>query len=65
MDSYFDNEPKKTTAFFVSLGAIALFTLMGLGIDGDEFLQRNLLGIPIWYFYLIFLIDTLYLLSVV
>lgn len=64
MDNYFDNEPKKTTSFYVALAALALFTLMGLGIDGDEFLQRDLLHIPIWYFYLIFLVDALAILSI-
>jgi hypothetical protein len=64
MDNYFDNEPKKTTSFYVALGALALFTLMGLGIDGDEFLQRNLLQIPSWYFYFIFLVDALAIFSI-
>ena len=64
MDNYFDNEPQKTTSFYVALGSLALFTLMGLGIDGDEFLQRDLLNIPIWYFFMIFLVDAFSLLSI-
>jgi hypothetical protein len=64
MDNYFDDEPQKTTSFYVALGALALFTLMGLGIDGDEFLQRKLLNIPNWYFYVIFFVDVLSLLSI-
>ncbi|SFH97099.1 hypothetical protein [Halpernia frigidisoli] len=64
MDNYFDNEPKKTTPFYLALGALALFTLMGLGIDGDEFLQRDTLQIPIWYFFMIFFVDAMSLLSI-
>lgn len=64
MDNYFDDEPKKTTGFYLALGALALFTLMGLGIDGDEFLQKNTLLIPQWYFYIIFLVDALSLISI-
>lgn len=63
--NYFENEPKKSTGFYLSIAALALFTLMGLGIDGDEFLQRDLLNIPQWYFYLIFTVDFLALLSLV
>lgn len=64
-DNYFKDEPKKTPGFYITLAALALFTLMGLGIDGDEFLQRATLNIPDWYFYLIFSIDALALLSLV
>ena len=64
MDNYFDGESKKTTSFYFALGALALFTLMGVGIDGDEFLQRHLLNIPQWYFYTVFLVDVLSLLSI-
>lgn len=63
MKHYFDNEPKKNPFFYFVIGALALFTLMGIGIDGDEFLQRSTLRIPEWYFYLIFSVDILALLS--
>lgn len=63
--NYFENEPKKSSGFYLSIGALALFTLMGLGIDGDEFLQRETLNIPDWYFYIIFLIDILAFLSLI
>lgn len=65
MDNYFDNEPQKTLSFYLALGALALFTLMGLGMDGDEFLQHKLLNIPIWYFYIIFTVDFFSLLSII
>ncbi|WP_417429449.1 hypothetical protein [Halpernia sp.] len=65
MDNYFDKEPKKTLSFYLALASLALFTLMGIGMDGDEFLQHNLLNIPIWYFYLIFTVDFFSLLSLV
>lgn len=65
MENYFENEPKKTSSFYVALGALALFTLMGLGTDGDEFIQYQFLNIPKWYFYIIFLVDALSLLSLI
>lgn len=64
-ESYFENEPKKTAAFYIALGGLALFTLMSLGVDGDEFLQRKIIHIPDWYFYIVFGIDFLALLSLV
>lgn len=63
-ESYFQNEKKRTTTFYVALGSLALFTLMSVGLDGDEFLQRKTINIPDWYFYLIFSIDFLALLSI-
>lgn len=62
-DNYFQDEPKITTTFYVAIGALALFTLMGLGLDGDEFLQRESLNIPDWYFFVVFSVDILALLS--
>lgn len=64
-DAYFKDEPKKTAGFYITLAALALFTLMGLGMDGDEFLQRKTLNIPDWYFILIFSVDALALISLV
>ena len=63
--NYFGDEPKKSTGFYLSLAALALFTLMGIGIDGDEFLQRKVLNIPEWYFYIIFAVDFMAILSLV
>lgn len=60
MDNQFANEsPKKNLGFILSLAALLLFTLMGIGIDSDEFGQRTALKIPDWYFYVIFLVDLL------
>lgn len=63
--SYFENEPKKTAGFYISIAALALFTLMGFGIDLDEFTQRQEVNIPDWYFYFVFTIDALAILSLV
>lgn len=64
MNEEFSNEsPKKDLGFFLSLAALLLFTLMGVGIDYDEYLQQNDLNIPGFYFMLIFLIDLLMLLG--
>ncbi len=64
MNEEFSNEsPKKDLGFILSLAALLLFTLMGVGIDYDEYLQQNDLNIPGFYFMLIFLTDLLMLLG--
>ncbi len=64
MNENFANEsPKKDFGFILSLAALLLFSLMGIGIDGDEFVQHQEMSIPIWYFYLIFSIDFLMIIS--
>ncbi|MBH1959155.1 MAG: hypothetical protein I8H68_03505 [Flavobacteriia bacterium] len=66
MKEEFSNEsPKKDLGFILSLAALLLFTLMGIGIDYDEYLQQNDLNIPGFYFMLIFFIDLLMLLGLV
>ncbi len=66
MNEEFSNEsPKKDLGFILSLAALLLFTLMGVGIDYDEYLQQNDLNIPGFYFMLIFFIDLLMLLGLV
>lgn len=61
--NYFGTEPKKTTSFYVAMAVLALFTLMGIGVDVDEFIQHESIQIPTWYFYLIFAVDALALLG--
>jgi len=61
--SYFDEDPKKGLGFILALAALFLFTIMGLGIDVDEYLQHKDLNIPRWYFYIIFSIDTLMIIT--
>lgn len=66
MDENFKNEdPKKDLGFILSLGALLLFSLMGIGIDTDEFLQRTELRIPMDYFLIIFSVDLLMILGIV
>lgn len=64
-NDFSDESPKKDMGFILSLGALLLFSLMGLGIDTDEFLQRSELHIPQNYFYLIFGIDLLMIVGIV
>jgi hypothetical protein len=45
-NNYFENEPKYTSGFYIAIAALALFTMMGFGIDFDEFQQRESLNIP-------------------
>lgn len=61
--SYFDEDPKKGLGFILALAALLLFTIMGVGIDVDEYLQHEFLNIPKWYFYFIFSIDILMMVS--
>ncbi|CAA7195474.1 hypothetical protein [Chryseobacterium potabilaquae] len=63
--SYFDENPKKGWGFIGAFLALMLFTMMGLGIDGDEYLQHEYLNIPRGYFYIIFTIDGLMILSLI
>lgn len=63
--SYFDEDPKKGLGFILTLASLLLFTIMGLGIDVDEYLQHEYLNIPTWYFYVIFSIDILMVISLV
>lgn len=63
--NYFDEDPKKGLGFILTVVALLLFTIMGLGIDFDEYLQQEFLNIPQWYFYVIFSIDALMVISLV
>lgn len=63
--SYFDEDPKKGLGFILTIAVLLLFTIMGLGIDVDEYLQHEFLNIPRWYFYVIFSIDVLMMISLV
>ncbi len=66
MKEEFKNEsPKKDMGFILSLGALLLFTLMGIGIDTDEYLQRVELYIPGNYFLLIFGVDLLMIIGLI
>lgn len=63
--SYFDVDPKKGLGFILALASLLLFTVMGMGIDIDEYLQHEYLNIPRWYFYVIFTIDALMAISLI
>lgn len=66
MNEEFSNEsPKKDLGFILSFSALLLFTLMGIGIDSDEYVQQNDLNIPGFYFILIFLIDLLMIIGLI
>lgn len=66
-NNYFEGEsPQKGIGFIISLIGLSLFTIMGIGIDVDQFVQQKEgnIFIPNWYFYLIFFIDTIIVLSI-
>lgn len=64
-DEFQNESPKKDLGFILSLGALLLFTLMGIGIDADEFLQRAELQIPHRYFFLISGVDFLMIAGII
>lgn len=66
MEHYFANEsPKKGLFFWIAIGFMVLFTVMGIGEDFDQYLQHEYLDIPQWYFYIIFSVDLVILLSII
>ena len=66
MNNSFEGEsPNKDFGFVLSLAALMLFSLMGLGIDVDEFSQHQEINIPTGYFYFIFLVDLVMMVSLV
>ncbi len=65
-NNYFKGETsERDLGFYLSLIAMLLFALMGIGIDVDQFLQQQEknVQIPSWYFYLIFAVDLVILIS--
>ena len=58
-DDFYNESPKKDLGFILSLCALLLFSLMGIGIDSDEYLQKADLNIPGFYVLLIFFTDFL------
>lgn len=64
-ENYFGTETKRlTTGFVLALVAMLLFTLMGVGVDVDQYLQHEDLNIPGWYFGLIFSVDALLVVAI-
>ena len=64
-DNFEGESPKKDFGFILTLAALMLFSLMGVGIDFDEYSQHQEINIPLGYFYFIFLVDLVMILSVV
>ncbi|AZI22293.1 hypothetical protein EIH07_04150 [Chryseobacterium taklimakanense] len=66
-NEYFKGEtPEKGMGFICSLIGLLIFTVMGIGIDVDQYLQSTEkdIAIPQWYFFIIFMIDAVILLSI-
>lgn len=59
MEDYFKETGKKGRGFYLMLGVLLLFSIMGMGIDLDEFSQRRDVGIPDNFFYIMLLADGL------
>lgn len=57
MEDYFKEDGRKTLGFYLMLGALLLFTVMGAGIDLDEYLQRKEINIPGGFFWLMLFVD--------
>lgn len=63
-DNFAGESPKKDFGFILALAALLLFSLMGAGIDLDEFTQHKDINIPTGYFYFIFIVDVIMIISV-
>ncbi|MBP7174076.1 MAG: hypothetical protein KBA33_08440 [Cloacibacterium sp.] len=59
----FDKTPPPAKGFYWALGLLMLFSVMSMSIDVAEFLQHQDIRIPLWYFYIIFLVDIFILLG--
>ena len=64
-EDFKDEDPKKDLGFILSLCALLLFTLMGIGIDTDEYLQKQEINIPQWYFIMVFCVDALMIIGLI
>ena len=64
-DNFEGESPNKDFGFVLTLAALVLFSLMGVGIDFDEYTQHQEINIPTSYFYFIFLVDLIMIASVV
>lgn len=56
---------KKSTSFILSLVFTFIISTIGINFDITQFSQRKEINIPDWYFYIIFLVDILMILSLV
>jgi hypothetical protein len=63
-DNFFDKSPEKTTGFYFAIVFLVIFSLLSVGIDITEYLNRQDVNIPLWFFYVIFSVDILMVLSV-
>ncbi len=65
-EKYFDGvEKNRGTLLIAALVLMLIAAFMGFGIDIDQFVQHEQIKIPTWYFYLIFAVDVLVILSVI
>ena len=64
-DNFKGESPAKDFGFVLSLAALMLFSLMGVGIDFDEYTQHQEINIPLGYFYFIFLVDLVMIVSLI
>lgn len=63
-DNFFDKSPEKTTGFYFAIVFLVIFSLLSVGIDITEYLNRQDVNIPLWFFYVIFSVDILMVFSV-
>ncbi|WP_374360566.1 hypothetical protein [Cloacibacterium sp.] len=62
-DNYFDKSPNKTTGFYFAVVFLLLLSLLSIGVDATEFGNHKDVNIPLWFFYVIFSVDTLLIIS--
>lgn len=64
-DNFAGESPNKDFGFILAIAALMLFSVMGIGIDFDEFSQHQEINIPRGYFYFIFLVDLVMITSLI
>ncbi|VDH05774.1 hypothetical protein [Bergeyella zoohelcum] len=53
------------TFFWVTLIVLIVFSIMTMGVDVDQVLQRTEIHIPEWYFYIIFSVNAVMIVALV
>ena len=46
-DNFFDKSPEKTTGFYFAIVFLVIFSLLSVGIDITEYLNRQDINIPL------------------
>lgn len=59
------NSLQRGSFFWITLVVLFLFSMMMMGVDLDQMLQREEIHIPQWYFYIIFSVNAVMIAALV